>query len=78
MMLFFSDSSVPGIDVVSVEAKSDSDNGPIQHQGFLPISTSAAISPSTSFHLHYMITYIYIHYVIGQFLINAIFQSHNI
>ena len=74
------DSSVPGMDVVTVEAKSDSENGPIQHQGFLPISTSAAVVPFSSSSYHrYLITFItYIlsyHHILGLLMCRAAYQS---
>ena len=62
--------SVPGIDVVTVEAKSDSEDGPIQHQGFLPISTSAAV-PLPYRHI---ITFTFIHHSFGLFLC-VVYQS---
>ena len=77
------DSLVPGkMDVVTVEAKSDSENGPIQHQGFLPISTSAAVVPfssSTYYHRYIItfITYIFLHHhILGLLMCHcATYQS---
>ena len=66
------------MDVVTVEAKSDSENGPIQHQGFLPISTSAAVVPFslTSYHRYIItFTYIFYHHILGLLMCSAAYQS---
>ena len=72
LTIYFIDPSVPGMDVVTVEAKSDSDGGPIQHQGFLPISTSAGVSSS---YRENIITFTYIYCIILVLLICDVYQS---